>query len=63
MRAPAWPKLSVRRFVGTCFGMQTFTCVTACAHGSCTGPNTCTCDSLWSGALCDVPVCNPTCSR
>jgi len=40
-------------------------CVTkeGCKHGTCDLPGECNCDAtLWSGHLCDVPVCKPGCS-
>ncbi|XP_059178849.1 uncharacterized protein LOC131957990 [Physella acuta] len=29
------------------------TCSPACAHGKCTGPDTCTCDTGWTASACD----------
>ena len=34
------------------------TCSSSCLHGSCTGPNTCTCDQGWQGDQCRTRMCN-----
>lgn len=34
------------------------TCSPPCLNGTCTKPDTCTCDVGWSDALCNLPVCD-----
>lgn len=36
-------------------------CSSPCVKGNCTAPDTCACDSGWSGADCSTPVCSPSC--
>ncbi len=36
-------------------------CQTACVHGDCTKPNTCTCDTGYDGHFCSEFTCDPPC--
>ena len=36
------------------------TCVNS---GYCSGPDICTCNEYWTGALCEIPVCDPACEH
>ena len=48
-----WKKYRMVRIWNLCLG---------CCHGSCTNPGECNCDpKLWSGHLCDHPVCSEGC--
>jgi len=37
-------------------------CTPGCNNGKCVENNKCQCNTGWSGANCDVPVCNPICN-
>jgi len=37
-------------------------CEEACYNGGvCVAPNQCNCTLLWSGIVCNLPICNPIC--
>ena len=50
------PNLDLVSIVKDFFYVYSAICVNPCAHGSCVGPDTCSCDAGWEGALCDSGI-------
>ena len=43
-------------YILVCYLLHLAVCSNVCEHGSCTGPDTCTCEHGWMGDLCDEGI-------